>query len=167
MKCPKCGIRTPLRPGECRHCGKRLPREKKGVRPKPALPSWLSSNKLLIAWAMGLSILIVILIAVMPRGLKRPQITWLDQEIRIERSREGREIASNAVLGKVIALHLRANRRGMIAVKSLHTGKEYIFSVGWRTSCHPRRYPAIGELAKVYYLSDKGLMEATQIVIGE
>jgi len=39
--------------------------------------------------------------------------------------------------------------------------------VGWRTSYHPRRYPAIGEQVKVYYLFDKGLMEATQVVIGE
>jgi hypothetical protein len=167
MKCPKCGRRTPATLGSCKHCGRRLPRQKRGARPKPALPSWLSQRHLFIAWAIGLIILIALLIVIIPTNVARRQVTGLDREIRIERSTGSREIASNAVLGRVIAVELRANRRGQIAIRSLNTGKEYTFSVGWRTSYHPRRYPAIGEQVKVSYLADKGFMEATQVKIGE
>jgi hypothetical protein len=168
MKCPKCGKRTTATAAlsVCKHCGKRVPRRKKGTTPRLPLLSRLSQNKLLIAWALGILLLIALLMAVIPTKEERKQIGQLDQEIFIERSKEGREIASNAVLGKVMAVHMRANRRGTIAVRSLHTGKEYSFSVGWRTSYHPRRYPAIGEQVKVYYLLDKGLLEATQVKIG-
>jgi hypothetical protein len=167
MKCPKCGKRTPATLSVCKHCGKRLPRQKKEARPTPSGLTGLSQRQLLIAGVAGLVILLALLIAILSTGGKRKQVAPLDQEIRIQRSKEGREIASNAVLGRVIAVKLRENRRGTIAVRSLHTGKEYTFSVGWRTSYHPRRYPAIGEQVKVYYLPDKDLMVATQVVIGE
>jgi hypothetical protein len=167
MKCPKCGGKTPSTLRACRHCGKRLPRREKGVKPKPPLPSWLSQSKLLIAGTIGMLILIALLLVIILTKEKRTQVKRLDQEILIERSREGREIASHAVLGKVIAVRLRANRRGTMAIRSLHTGKEYTFSVGWRTSYHPRRYPAVGEQVQVYYLFDKGLLEATQVKIGQ
>ena len=167
MKCPKCGRRTPATLSACKHCGKHLPLRKKGATPRPPLLSQLSLSQLLIAGVVGLSILVALLIAILSVGEKRKEVRRLDQEIRIERSKDGREIASNAVLGRVIALRLRANRRGAMAVGSFHTGKEYTFFVGWRTSYHPRRYPAIGEQVKVYYLLDKGLREATQVVIGE
>jgi hypothetical protein len=167
MKCPTCGKRTPSTLRVCRHCGKRLPRRKKGAKPRPPLPSRLSLSQLLIAGTIGMVILIALLLVMIPTKEKRKQVKRLDQEILIERSKESREIASNAVLGKVIAAQLRANRRGTIAVRSLHTGKEYTFSVGWRTSYHPPRYPAIGEQVKVYYLFDKGLLEATQVKIGQ
>ena len=167
MKCPKCGKRTPATLSACKHCGKHLPRQKKEALPTTARLAGLSPRPLLIAGVVGLSILIALLIAILSTSEKRKEVSRLDQEIRIERSKDGREIASNAVLGRVIALRLRPNRRGTMAVRSLHTGKEYTFSVGWRTSYHPRRYPLIGEQVKVYYLFDKGLLEATQVVIGE
>jgi len=167
MKCPKCEKRTSATLSVCKHCGKHLPRQKKGAQPTTARRAGLSPRQLLIAGVMGLSILVALLIAILSIGEKRKEVSRLDQEIRIERSKDDREIASNAVLGRVIALRLRANRRGTMAVRSLHTGKEYTFSVGWRSSYHPRRYPLIGEQVKVYYLFDKGLLEATQVVIGE
>jgi len=167
MKCPKCGKRTSALLGACKHCGKHIPLRKKGATPRPPRPAGLSPRQLLIAGVIGLCVLAALLIVILSLGEKRKEVSRLDQEIRIERSWDGREIASNAVLGRVIALRLRANRRGTMAVRSLHTGKEYTFFVGWRTSYHPRRYPAIGEQVKVYYLFDKGLMEATQVVIGE
>ena len=167
MKCPKCGKTTFAALSACKHCGKRLPLRKKGAQPTPPRPAGLSPKQLLIAGVIGLSILVALMIAILSLGEKRKEVSRSDQEIRIERSKDGGEIASNAVLGRVIAHRLRANRRGAMAVRSLHTGKEYTFFVGWRTSYHPRRYPAIGEQVKVYYLFDKGLMEATQVVIGE
>jgi len=167
MKCPKCGKTTFAILSACKHCGKRLPLQKKGAPPTTARPAGLSPRQLLIAGVIGLSILVALLIAILSLGEKRKEVSRSDQEIRIERSKDGGEIASNAVLGRVIAVRLRANRRGTMAVRSLHTEKEYTFFVGWRTSYHPRRYPAIGEQVKVYYLFDKGLMEATQVVIGE
>jgi hypothetical protein len=167
MKCPKCGKRTPATLSACKHCGKHLPRQKKEAQQTPSRLAGLSPRQLLIAGVVGLSILGALLIAILSRGEKRTEVSRLDQEIRIERSKDGREIASNAVLGRVIALRLRTSRRGTMAVRSFHTGKEYTFFVGWRTSYHPRRYPAIGEQVKVYYLFDKGLLEATQVVIGE
>jgi hypothetical protein len=167
MKCPKCGKRTPATLSTCKHCGKRIPLREKGATPRPPLLSQLSLSQLLMAGVVGLSILGTLLIAILSVGEKRKEVSRRDQEIRIERSKDGREIASNAVLGRVIALRLRTSRRGTMAVRSLHTGKEYTFFVGWRTSYHPRRYPAIGEQVKVYYLFDKGLLEATQVVIGE
>ena len=167
MKCPKCGKRTPALLATCKHCGKHIPLRKKGATPRPPLLAGLSPRQLLIAGVVGLSILVALLLAILSVGEKRKEVSRRDQEIRIERSKDGREIATNAVLGRVIALRLRANRRGAMAVGSLHTGKEYTFFVGWRTSYHPRRYPAIGEQVKVYYLFDKGLLEATQVVIGE
>jgi len=166
MKCPTCGKRTTATVRVCKHCGKRLPRRKKGARPQPSLPSRLSQSKLLIAWAASIVILIALLMAVIPTKEERKQIGQLDQEIFIERSKEGREMDSNAVLGEVVAVRMRAHRRGTIAIRSLNTGKEYTFSVGWRTSYHPRRYPAVGEQVKIYYLFDKGLLEATQVKIG-
>ncbi len=167
MKCPKCGKRTPAALGDCQHCGKPLPRQKKGVLSRPPLRAGLSPRQLFIAGAIGLFILVALLIVILSRGEKRTEVRWTDQKIRIERGINDREIAANAVLGKVIAVQLSANRRGAIAVRSLHTGKGYTFSVGWRTSYHPRRYPVIGEQVKVYYLFDKGRMEATQIKIGD
>src|SRR4030042_974201 len=158
MKCPKCGKRTPATLSACKHCGKHIPLRKKGATPRPPLLSQLSQSKLLMAGVVGLSILVALLIAILSVGEKRKEVSRLDQEIRIERSKDGREIASNAVLGRVIALRLRTNRRGTMAVRSFHTGKEYTFFVGWRTSYHPRRYPAIGEQVKVYYLFEKGFL---------
>jgi hypothetical protein len=167
MKCPKCGKSTFAILGDCKHCGKRLPRQKKEVTRKPPLRAGLSPRQLLIAGVIGLFTLVVLLIAILSLGEKRKEVRWTDQKIRIERGMSDREIAANAVLGKVIAVQLSAKRRGAIAVRSLHTGKDYTFSVGWRTSYHPRRYPVIGEQVKVYYLVDKGLMEATEVVIGD
>ena len=76
-------------------------------------------------------------------------------------------MTSNAVYGEVIASHIRATRVGIITVKSLHTGAVYTLSVGWYTSYHPRRHPAIGERVKAYYRYDEDLMKATQVIIDQ
>jgi hypothetical protein len=164
MKCPKCGKRTPARLADCRHCGKRLPRQKEEETPPAGL---LSPRQLLIVLLVGLSILAAMVIVILSQGEKRKEARLPDLRIYIEAGMDGREIASNAILGKVIAFRLRGNRRGTLAIRSLHTGKAYTFSIGWRTSYHPARYPVMGEQVKVYYLADKGLCEATQVVIGE
>ena len=117
---------------------------------------------------MGI-LLIAVLLIFPPHGGKRRQMIrpeWLGQQITIEINEAGREMADNAVYGKVIAADMRADHQGTITVKSLHTGVIYTFSVGWYTSYHPRRYPSIGELVKVYYHNDEGAMKATQVKIG-
>ncbi|OGP52830.1 MAG: hypothetical protein A2Y65_07920 [Deltaproteobacteria bacterium RBG_13_52_11] len=174
MKCSQCGKRVPSTVRFCKHCGKRIEqsKKKKEAQTRPPLLSQLSQRKLLMAGAgvVGILILIALLQTLLPIGGKRKQVAkpeQLGQEIIIERSKVGREIASNAVYGNVIAAHMRENRRGTITVQSLHTGTIYTLSVGWRTSYHPRRYPSIGERVKVYYLYDKGLMEATQVTIDQ
>jgi hypothetical protein len=167
MKCPKCGKRTPDVLDSCKHCGKRLPYKKREGQATPPRLTALHQRQLLIAGAVGLCILVALLILILSPGEKGKEARLSDQKIYIETGTEGREIASNAVMGKVVALRLRENRRGEIAVRSLQTRKDYTFSVGWRTSYHPGRYPVIGEQVTIYYLLDKGLMEATQVVIGE
>jgi hypothetical protein len=116
---------------------------------------------------VGLSILAAMVITILSHGEKREEARLPDLKIYIEAGRGSREIASNAVLGKVIAFRLRGNLRGTLAIRSLHTGKVYTFSIGWRTSYHPAHYPVMGEQVKIYYLAGKGLWEATQVVIGE
>ena len=168
MKCPSCGKRIPSTDRVCKHCGKRLPRPKKGGKPKVSRLAQLPRNKLLIAGIVGVLIIIVFLLVIIPGGGKREARTRLGrsgEEISIERGKTSREIASNAVYGKVMATHIRATRRGTITVKSLHTGKVYTFYIGWHTSYHPQRYPSIGERVKVYHLYSKGLMKATQVTI--
>ena len=39
MKCPSCGKRIPSTDRVCKHCKKRLPRLKKGAKPKFQLPT--------------------------------------------------------------------------------------------------------------------------------
>ena len=169
MNCPKCGKRIPATARLCKHCGKRISRPKKGAKPKAPPRAQLSQRQLLIAAAVGI-LIIALLLAVLPKGGKRKQALRPErfgEEISIERGKAGGEIASNAVYGEVIASHIRATRAGTITVKSLHTGTVYTFSVGWHTSYHPRRYPAIGERVKVYHLHDKGLRKATQVIIDQ
>jgi len=168
MNCPKCGKRVPATARLCKHCGKRISQPKKGAKPKAPPRAQLSQRQLLIA-AVGI-LIIALLLAVLPKGEKRKQqITSarIGQEISIERGKAGGEIASNAVYGEVIASHIRATRAGTITIKSLHTGTVYSFSVGWHTSYHPRRYPAIGERVKVYHLRDEDLRKATQVIIDQ
>jgi hypothetical protein len=130
------------------------------------LPSRLSRRQRLIA---GVGILIALLLVVLPfwgkrTGRQRGGAGRLGLEINIEKGKASKELASNAVYGEVITVHLRGTRRGRITVKSLHTGVIYTFYGGWRTSYHPHRYPFIGERVKIYYVSDKGSLEATQVV---
>jgi len=168
MKCPRCGKRTISNVRFCKYCGKRIPRANKGAMIKLPLFSQLTQKQLRLTGAVGILIFIALLLVFFPAGGKRRQAAkpeLLGEEIFIEKSKAGREMASNAVYGKVIAVNMRDDRRGTITVMSLHTGKVYTFTVGWRTSYHPRRYPSVGERIKVYYLSDKGLMEATQVKI--
>ena len=168
MKCPTCGKRIPSTDRVCKHCGKRLSRLKKGAKPPASHRAQLPTNKLLIAGIVGVIILIAFLLIIIPGGGKREAGTRLErsgEEISIERGKTSREIASNAVYGKVMATHIRATRRGTITVQSLYTGKVYTFYMGWHTSYHPQRYPSIGERVKVYHLYNKGLMKATQVTI--
>ena len=168
MKCPTCGKRVPSTDRVCKHCRKRLPRPKKGAKSKVSHRAQLPTNKLLIAGIVGVLIIIAFVLVIIPGGSKREAWTKLGrsgEEISIERGKTRREIASNAVYGKVMATHIRGTRRGTITVKSLHTGKVYTFYVGWHTSYHPQRYPSIGERVKVYHLNDETFMKATQVTI--
>lgn len=169
MNCPKCGKRIPATTRLCKHCGKRIHQPKKGAKPKTPPRAQLSQRQLLMA-AAGILIFIALLLTVLPQGEKRKEqvsSARIGQEISIERGKAGGEIASNAVYGELIASHIRATRAGTITIKSLHTGTVYTFSVGWHTSYHPRRYPAIGERVKVYHLRDEGLRKATQVIIDQ
>jgi hypothetical protein len=173
MKCPACGKRIPSTIRVCKHCGERVPRSKKrkGSQPKISLLSWLSPRQRFLAGLGVLGMLIIVLLLiVLPLGGERREIPLgragrLGVEINIEKGKTTKEIAANAVYGEVIAAYLRANRRGRITVKSLHTGRIYAFSVGWQTSYHPLRSPFIGERVKVYYTSDQGSPAATQVII--
>jgi hypothetical protein len=114
--------------------------------------------------------LIVFLLTILPGGGKRMQKARperLGLEISVEKGKASKEIAPNAVYGKVMAAHIRESRRGTITVTSLHTGAVYTFSVGWHTSYHPRRYPSIGEMVKVYYRPGDDVLQATQVLIGQ
>jgi hypothetical protein len=168
MKCPTCGKRIPSTDRVCKHCGKRLPRPKKSGKPKSSRFAQLTTNKRLIVGIVCVVILIAFLLIILPGGGNRGAGTRLgrsDEEISIERGKITREIASNAVYGKVMATHIGATRHGTITVQSLHTGKVYTFYVGWHTSYHPQRYPSLGERVKVYHLDDEALMKATQVTI--
>jgi hypothetical protein len=173
MKCPKCGKRVSSTARVCKHCGKRLPRPKKGTKPKIKIPhlAQLPTRKLFRAGIVGVAILIALVLAMLPGGGKREEGSRLErpsEEINIERGKSSREIATNAVYGKVMATHLRATRGGTMTVRSLHTGRVYAFSVGWHTSYHPQRHPSIGEMITVHYLTEGGdLMKATQVKMNQ
>lgn len=168
MKCPRCGKRTLSTDRICKHCGKRLPRQKRGAKPQIAPRVPLPTHTLLIAGIVGLLIIIAFVLAILPGGHKNEakiDFGRSGEEIGIERGKTSREIASHAVYGKIMATHIRMTRQGTITVKSLHTGKVYSFYIGWHTSYHPQRYPSIGERVTVYHLNDKTLMKATQVII--
>lgn len=170
MKCPTCRKTIPFDIHVCKRCGTRIPRLKRGARPKTAAFSRLSPRQLRIAGVgvMGLLIIAAHLMFSPHRGMERQvgRSERLDREITIERRRANRETAPNAVLGKVMTADIGENSEGTITVKSLHTGRIHTFSVGWQTSYHPRRYPSIGERVKVYFLADEDVMKATQVTIG-
>lgn len=168
MQCPHCGKRVSSTVRVCKHCGKRLSRPKKAPAPKSKIPSPAQSptRKLLTAGIVGLLILIALMLVMLPGGGKRHKGTRLErpgEEINIATGKSRREIATNAVYGKVMAFHLRASRRGTITVRSLHTGKVYTFSVGWHTSYHPQRHPSIGERITIHHLSEGDFLKATQV----
>jgi hypothetical protein len=173
MKCPKCGKRVSSTDRVCKHCGKRLARPQKETKAKIKIPhlAQLPTSKLLTAGIVGLVILIALVLAMLPGGGTREEGARLErpgEEINIERGKSSREIATNAVYGKVMATHLGATRRGTMTARSLHTGKVYTFSVGWHTSYHPQRQPSIGEMITVHYLSEGGdLMKATQVKMNQ
>jgi len=171
MKCPICGKRVTADVRVCEHCGKRMPRpKKKGTKPKLPLFTTLSHRQLLIAGVVGMLAVLVLLLIVLPGGRKQKQALGpecYDAQITIEQKRAGGEMAARVVYGEVIASHMRATQQGIMTVRSLHSGMVYTFAVGWHTSYHPRRYPAIGELVKAYYRSDEDLLKATQVIIDQ
>lgn len=75
----------------------------------------------------------------------------------------GGEIARNAVYGKVTSVALGVGGRGKIYVRSYNTGKTYAFYTGVRTRYNIRRYPRVGDRAKVYYVYDRGYRKATYV----
>jgi len=170
MKCPACGKRVPADARVCEHCGKRMPQPKRSTKEtKPKAPQ-LSQRQILIAGVLFILSLIALVLTVLPgaeKGRQAPGPECYDAQITIKRKRCGGETASNAVYGEVIASHIRATRRGIITVRSLHTGAVYTFFVGWNTSYHPRRHPIVGELVKAYYHYDEDLMKATQVIIDQ
>lgn len=168
MKCPSCGKRIIARVRFCKHCGTPVTRPNRKAISIRSVVSRLTQRQLRIIRVAGVLILVVLLlIAFWAVGKRRhavkPELSG--DEIFVEKSKSAKEMAPDAVHGKVIAVNMRDERRGALTVISLHTGKVYTFTVGWRTSCHPRRYPSVGEKAKIYYLSGKGMREATQIKI--
>jgi hypothetical protein len=78
---------------------------------------------------------------------------------------KNKEIGPNEVQGKVLSIETNAFRRGTIAVKSDQTGENYTFYVGSRTAYYPRRYPAVGETIRVFYINDRGYLKATRVEI--
>lgn len=75
------------------------------------------------------------------------------------------EIARNAVYGKVTSVAIGVAGRGTIRVRSFNTGKTYTFYTGLRTRYNVKRYPRVGNNAKVYYVNDRGYRKATYVRI--
>jgi hypothetical protein len=76
-----------------------------------------------------------------------------------------REAVVHVVQGKVVAIETNAVHRGIIEVKSHHSGEIFKFYVGNRTAYYPHRYPYIGEKVTVHYFIDRGYLKATQVEI--
>ena len=173
MKCPACGRRTLANIGVCKFCGAGTPpRIRLSLRFVPrfliALRARLSPKGRFIAGLVLLVLLCFILVFfVLPgRRFRAVDPKLLGHQIAIEKITAGKEIAANAVFGRVIGSHRQETGEGTMTVKSLNTGEIYTFSVGGYTSYHPRRYPALDEEVKVYYYDDKGIIKATQVQIG-
>ena len=75
------------------------------------------------------------------------------------------EVARNAVYGKVTSVSIGVAGRGTIRVRSFNTGKTYTFYTGLRTRYNLKRYPRVGNNAKVYYVKDRGYRKATYVRI--
>lgn len=75
------------------------------------------------------------------------------------------EVGRNIVYGKVTSVAIGAAGRGTIRVRSFNTGKTYTFYTGLRTRYNVKRYPHVGNNAKVYYLNDRGYRKATYVKI--
>lgn len=94
-------------------------------------------------------------------------IALLQQPTRsyVQKKWYGGEVGRNVVYGKVIGVAIGALGRGTITVQSFNTGKVYTFYTGVRTRYNIRRYPYVGDRAKVYYVIDRGDRKATYIRI--
>jgi uncharacterized integral membrane protein len=75
------------------------------------------------------------------------------------------EVGRNIVYGKVTSVAIGAAGRGTIRVRSFNTGKTYTFYTGLRTRYNVKRYPHVGNNAKVYYVNDRGYRKATYVRI--
>ncbi len=75
------------------------------------------------------------------------------------------EIGKNVVYGNVTGVAIGIGGKGTISVKSFNTGKTYTFYTGVRTRYNVRRYPQLGDKAKVYYFNDRGYLKAWFISI--
>jgi hypothetical protein len=75
------------------------------------------------------------------------------------------EVGRHTVEGKVTSVAIGALGRGAITVQSYNTGKVYTFYTGVRTDYNVRRYPVVGDTARVYYIVDQGYRKATYIRI--
>jgi hypothetical protein len=111
-----------------------------------------AQKQILIAVAAVVGLLI--LIALIQNPVTYVQKRWY-----------GVEVGSNAVYGKVTSIAIGAFHRGTIQVKSFNTGKVYTFRVGRDTNYTPHRYPAPGENAEVYYIYDRGQLNAAVVKI--
>jgi hypothetical protein len=173
MKCPTCGRKTLANIGVCKFCGAGMPPRRWLSLPfvphfPVALRGRLSLKGRLIAGVALLVLLCAVLFfLVLPGGRFRsadPKL--IGYQIAIEKITAGREMAANAVFGRLIGSHRQETGEGTMTVKSLNTGEIYTFAVGGYTSYHPRRYPTLDEQIKVYYYDDKGIVKATQVQIG-
>ncbi len=76
-----------------------------------------------------------------------------------------REVVTQVIQGKVVAIETNVFHRGIIEVKNNHNGEVFKFYVGNRTAYYPHRYPYLGERVTVHYFNDRGYLKATEVEI--
>ena len=156
MFCPKCGGKNDEDSGFCAQCGNAIPLKKTEQGNK-------TGKRGMLAYAIAASCLAV-LVGVAIGAIYHSKNTAYEQK---KSSSGGREVASNAVEGKVADVIIGAFGRGTIRVQSFNTGKVYTFATGVHTYYNIRgRYPYVGETVRVNYVNDRGVLKATYIGVG-
>jgi hypothetical protein len=121
-------------------------------KPKGLRLSRKSQKQILIAVAVVVALLILIALLQNPRTY-------------VQKKYYAGEVGRNIVYGKVTSVAIGAAGRGTIRVRSFNTGKTYTFYTGLRTRYNVKRYPHVGNNAKVYYVNDRGYRKATYVRI--
>jgi hypothetical protein len=112
-----------------------------------------SQKQILVAVAIVVGLLLLIVL------LQNPTRTY------VQKRWYGGEVGRHAVYGKVTSVAIGALGRGTIHVQSFNTGKVYTFYTGVRTDYNIRRYPYVGDNARVSYVNDQGYLKATYVSI--